>query len=366
MATSRPSSRLGYVDDLRVWLTALVILHHVGQPYGPTGGIWPVNNPERAPILGAFFSSNAAFFMGLFFFLAGYFEPGAYARKGAAGFLRDRFRRLGWPLLVTAAVIMPFIAKGLLYPTLSWAQFFSRKYWNFFFSGHMWFAGQLLIYAVVYAAWRQWRPVEASATPRPPGHRGLALYVLALAAGSFVIRIFYPVDFWCEIPFFRFEPAHLLQYVSLFWFGHIAHRGDWLEQLDARVGRVWLRVGLGAVALRYAIQLGLPIPLSAGGFGVAGLCWALLEAVICTGLCVGLLAWLRARGDRGPDVSAYAPDTYAVYTIHIYLVLALQIPFIHVGLPPLAKFAIVGVLAVPVCFLAGQGFRRLPVMRTIF
>jgi glucan biosynthesis protein C len=366
VATPRTSPRLGYVDDLRVWLTALVILHHVGQPYGPTGGFWPFSNPERASILGAFFSSNAAFFMGLFFFLAGYFEPGAYERKGAAGFLRDRFRRLGWPLLITAAFLMPLIAKGIKFPSLTWGDFFRHEYWHFFFAGHMWFVGQLLIYAVVYAAWRQWRTAENPVKLRPPGHRELLIYALALAAGSFAIRIFYRVDFWFEIPFFRFEPAHILQYVSLFWFGHLAHRGDWLAKLDARVGLVWLRIGLGAVVVRYAIQFGLPIPLSAGGINVGALCWALLEAFICTGLCVGLLTWLRERGDRGSAIRTWAPETYAVYTIHIYLVLALQAPFMHVALPPLAKFAVVGLLAVPLCFLAGRALRRLPGLRTVF
>jgi fucose 4-O-acetylase-like acetyltransferase len=367
MAKSRTSSRLEYVDELRVGLTALVILHHVGQAYGPTGGIWPIHNAERARVLGAFFSSNAAFFMGLFFFLAGYFEPGAYERKGAAGFLRDRFRRLGWPLFVTSAFIMPFIAKGLKFPDLTWGEFFTREYWHFFFSGHMWFVGQLLVYAVVYAVWRRWRPVANGSVPKPPGHRELVLYMLALAAASFAVRIFYPVDFWFEIPFFRFEPAHVLQYVSLFWLGHVAHRGAWLDRLDAKVGMTWFRIGLGAIAFRYAINLaGLPIPLAGGGLKWATLNWALLEAVICTGMCVGLLTWLRERGDRGAAVAAWAPDTYATYTIHIYLVLALQAPFANVALPPLAKFAIVGLLAVPVCFLAGRGLRRLPGLRTVF
>jgi glucan biosynthesis protein C len=40
-STARPLSaagRLYYLDNLRVSLTALVIAHHVGQAYGPTGG----------------------------------------------------------------------------------------------------------------------------------------------------------------------------------------------------------------------------------------------------------------------------------------------------------------------------------------
>jgi peptidoglycan/LPS O-acetylase OafA/YrhL len=37
-----PAHRLFYLDTLRIVLTILVIAHHVGQAYGPTGGYWPV------------------------------------------------------------------------------------------------------------------------------------------------------------------------------------------------------------------------------------------------------------------------------------------------------------------------------------
>ncbi|NJO75003.1 MAG: acyltransferase [Leptolyngbyaceae cyanobacterium RM1_406_9] len=92
-------SHLWFVDNVRIFLTVLVIAHHAGQPYGPTGGMWLVSNLEQADILGAFFATNAAFFMGLFFLISGYFVPGAYARKGTKVFLQERFLRLGVPIL---------------------------------------------------------------------------------------------------------------------------------------------------------------------------------------------------------------------------------------------------------------------------
>ena len=53
------TARLDYLDALKVLLTVLVIAHHAGQPYGPTGGRWPIFEAERAAILGPFFSVNA-------------------------------------------------------------------------------------------------------------------------------------------------------------------------------------------------------------------------------------------------------------------------------------------------------------------
>ena len=156
----------------------------------------------------------------------------------------------------------------------------------------MWFVGQLLVYAFVYAAWRAWRKNAPTASaPSPPGHLGLAGYALALGLVSFGVRIFLPIDRWIEIPFFRFEPAHLPQYVSLFCFGLMAARGDWLERFDAPIGRVWLWLGIAAAAVRSSGALGwIHLPLADGGLSFAALVWALLESVICTGLCAGLLA----------------------------------------------------------------------------
>ena len=44
------TKRLYFTDNLRVALTIVVIAHHVGQAYGPTGGWWPVQETARAPV----------------------------------------------------------------------------------------------------------------------------------------------------------------------------------------------------------------------------------------------------------------------------------------------------------------------------
>src|SRR5262249_4810428 len=242
------AARLAYLDNLRVALAALVVAHHVGQAYGPTGGAWPIFNPTRAAILGPFFSVNASFFMGLFFLISGYCLPRAYDQKGAHAFLRDRMLRLGVPLLVVSLGLflplrytldghgqpfLPFLAGYLRQPEV----------------GHMWFVGHLLIYAVAYTLWRSFRGRVARATPpsAPPSHVALLAYTLALAAVTFLVRIAFPIDRWVNLaPFVRAEVAHLPQYVSLFVLGIVAERHDWLRQLPSRTGMTWLVIGLGA------------------------------------------------------------------------------------------------------------------------
>jgi len=82
--------RLYFVQWLRVLLIVLIVAHHAGQANGSTGGAWPVHDHPTAMWLGPFFGLNAAFFMGFVFFIAGYFSPGSFERKGASKFVGSR------------------------------------------------------------------------------------------------------------------------------------------------------------------------------------------------------------------------------------------------------------------------------------
>ena len=71
--------------------TLLVVFHHAAITYGAMGSwfykeIEPSNTPASL-ILTLFVAYNQAFFMGLFFLIAGSLTPGAIARHGAAEFL---------------------------------------------------------------------------------------------------------------------------------------------------------------------------------------------------------------------------------------------------------------------------------------
>jgi peptidoglycan/LPS O-acetylase OafA/YrhL len=96
--SQKQRERLYFLDNLKIPLIILVVVHHAGQAYGG-GGWWFVENPERSSLLGIFFTVNRSFFMSLFFMISGYFLPASYDRNGPLDFLKDRFLRLGVPLL---------------------------------------------------------------------------------------------------------------------------------------------------------------------------------------------------------------------------------------------------------------------------
>jgi fucose 4-O-acetylase-like acetyltransferase len=363
------TARLAYVDNLRTLLAALVVAHHVGQAYGPTGGDWPIFNPTRAAILGPFFAVNASFFMGLFFLIAGYFVPYAYDRKGVGSFLKDRLIRLGAPLLFVSLVLFPLVIYAI--------DGQGRTFWQFLLGslrqpevGHLWFAGHLIVYAFGYAAWR-WltrQAAPAAQTIAPPRHRDILAYALGLAAVAFVVRIVSPIDRWVYLaPFIRVELAHLPQYLSMFVLGIVAYRRDWLGQLPARTGRTWLRVGLVAAALPYVATIldgFTPAEIDVfegGGLSLDALVWSTIEAFICVGLSVGLLTLFRERVNRqGALGRQLAAGSYGVYIIHIFPVIGLQMALADASLAPLAKFGVVTLLALPLCFALAYLLRKVP------
>src|SRR5262245_8319359 len=297
------ASRTAWVDNLRVALTALVVAHHAVQPYAFHGLWWVVDHAPPVPALGLFLWINASFFMGLFFLLAGAFTPSSIARKGTRAFLRDRAIRLGIPLLFGLFVMIPLLGyyAHLHNRSMGWISFpeYARHY---FFGigprptdwpdarfpdvqfGHLWFLQHLLLYAVVYAVWRSFRPVAAKSPGAPPGDATIALYAVALGLVTWIVRLRYPQDTWVALlGFIQTEPAHLPQYVSLFAIGVMAGRRGWLASLPAATGWRCLRVGVG-LALLQCVRAAWT-----GTIHLNSLDTCLWEAFQCVGLCIGLL-----------------------------------------------------------------------------
>ena len=105
-------TRLFFIDNLRILLTILVIMHHTMITYGALGS-WYIRDPNTdevtSSILTIFAVLDQGFFMALFFFISAYFVPGSYDRKGARKFLKDRLIRLGIPLILYVIILSPLI-----------------------------------------------------------------------------------------------------------------------------------------------------------------------------------------------------------------------------------------------------------------
>ena len=368
------TTRLVFMDNLRAFLTVLVVAHHAAQPYGPTGGAWPIFNPEQAVIFGPFFAVNAAFFMGLFFFISGYFLPAACDRKGIRRLLQERLRRLGIPILFFGFVVFPPVIYQLASPSVSFQSFFMQVYvqqLDIEFA-HLWFLMHLLSYVVLYGLWQRFFQPEPLPKLEPPRHRSIFAYVLGLSIVTFVVRIEYPIDRWVDLfGFLPTEVAHLPQYCSLFIVGILAYRQNWLWQLPAVRGLTWLGIGVGAGLLRYLYSLtrvewGLPMLIAGGRFTWQSFIWSFWEATICVGLCIGLLTLFRERLNfQEKPMRMLSANAYGVYLIHLLVVLYVQFRVADLAIGPIAKFGLVMVIGIPICFALSAFLRRLPFIKFV-
>src|SRR5262249_26789945 len=158
---------------------------------------------------------NAAFFMGLFFLIAGYFVPAPLARHGPRAYATGRLVRLGIPLIVMmVGVFFPLAWAGYQGP-LGPVQFFVSNYFTNGGAavGHMWFVANLLVFTLAYVAWRAWRGTTWTPPgPAVPGHGAMLAFAVTLGLVTALVRVRYPVDRWVTwlVPS---EIAHLPQYV---------------------------------------------------------------------------------------------------------------------------------------------------------
>jgi len=363
MATTR---RLYLLDNLKVALTILVIAHHAGQAYGPTGGWWPIQEATRAPVLGPFFTVNRSFFMSLFFMISGYLMVMDYDLKGPGEFVKRRLLRLGVPALVFALCMIPLQFYVFGEPPADWR---SLDWSSVINVGHLWYIEHLLLFSLCYALgrtfWKGRGPV-AEAERKSPGYLAVLAFALALAVASAVIRIWYPIDRWVNLlGFMRVALADVPRDLSFFIIGAVAYRHDWFLRFPTGAGRVWLGVGVVAAASWYAYALGLRqvFPVSGMAMGVVYPIW---EALLCCGMCIGLLVLFREKVDlQGRLLSAMARNQYAAYVVHVSVLILIQYAVAGIHWPPLVKFALVVLVGVPLTFLFSDWIRQPAFMRKV-
>ena len=222
-----------FIDNLRVFLTILVVLHHLMIIYAGSGSFLYTEGRQDTitGVLGTWFCAvNQAYFMGFFLLISAYFVPGSYDRKGAGHFLKDRLIRLGIPLVIYSWIISPLTWAVITYVTqgqiLPWWEYLPGvKFESIIGAGPLWFVETLLIFTVVYVVWRRFFRPNPPVPPvktgsRFPSSKAIVLCAMLLAAVTFVIRLRVPMG-W------KFEPLNLqfpffVQYIALFVAGLIA------------------------------------------------------------------------------------------------------------------------------------------------
>jgi peptidoglycan/LPS O-acetylase OafA/YrhL len=370
----RPTAtRLGYVDNLRVLLTVLVLAHHSALTYGALP-IWYWTEPSTSPsgiALMVLVIVNQFYFMGFFFLLSGLFAPGSVDRKGPGAFARDRLLRLGVPLVAFWLVARPLLSLQSWPARRAEGESFLQFWFTVGDVGPLWFAEVLLVMSLAYAAFRALRarsaarsgiadpgtPTAVDVEPRPVRFRAIAGLVAVLTAATFLWRLAVPAGTYWELAGLP-SPAYLPQYVILFVVGLLAVRRGWLTTLTVRQGRVALVVALVSLGLALG---GTALATAPGAGLLAQLGAALAENVFAVSTIVALLVLFRERFSGRPAWARWAAqNSFAVYVIHPLVLVGVAMLFAPLVAPAGVKFLILLALSVPLCWGFAHLLRKIP------
>jgi surface polysaccharide O-acyltransferase-like enzyme len=124
----------------------------------------------------------------------------------------------------------------------------------------------------------------------------------------------------------------------------------------------WLGIGVAAVLsfpILYIVSEGQFSSLL-GGFHWRPFIFALWEAFVCIGLCVGLLIYCRENlNNQGRLGKTLSENAYSIYLVHVPVVIFAQYILIGAALHPLIKFSLVTLGGLFVSLLISQCMRKL-------
>lgn len=376
---SPPGQRLYFLDALRIAAFALLVLYHVGMYY--VSWDWHVKSPHAGAALEPWMRLLSPWRLALLFVLSGAATSMMMRRDGAsASLLGGRAKRLGLPLLLGIALIVPpqayfevqqrhgYAGSMLDFLRLYFSAFggFCRPVagclvlptWN-----HLWFVVYLLVYTVaLWALVRVWPAALAR------GGEGLQRALSGarlwwLPAAALALARVALID--------RHPPTHALVgdvylhlcYGALFATGAaLARAPTFWPRLDMQR---WISLGLALAA--WLVMLAAPLVAEAWGVTVAR---TLARSAFGTMQWCAVLAalgfahrhWNREFAWRHTLTEAVFP----VYIVHQTITIALAMAFAPLAMPVGVEAALLVGLTFALSWACYEAVRRVVALRPWF
>ncbi|PIO97420.1 acyltransferase family protein [Pleomorphomonas carboxyditropha] len=387
--------RVAFLDNLKWFVIILVVLMHLNVTYSGNGLWYYREQASYGPLSGLLFglygSLTQAYFMGLLFFISGYFSPDSLERKGPARFIRSRLIRLGVPMLAYVAIVHPLtiwiagLADSAAPDMAGWYVDYVVSLDFLLSLGPLWFLLLLLVLSIAYAVWQgavgEPAPAIGQRKPFQVGHRSVAAVAVLIAVLAFLVRLVQPGG----VPLFKAVPGNFMQvgffasYVLMFAVGILCRTHDVLDGISYRFGMRWFK---------WTLILGIPvwflgIPASAivaeshgavpdigaffGGFRWQSAFYATWEAFFCVGVSLGLVVLFREKfNGLGKLTHFLTQNSFGVYVFHPPIIVAGALLVRNVQAPPLLKMYVMAAVLVPLCFAVSHVLRKVPVVRRYF
>ena len=359
------------VDNLRAFVVLLVLSFHSVLAYlsflppEPVGFdtppyLWsaiPIIDHQRWLGFDLFCAWQDVFLMSLFFFLSGLFVWRSLARKGIGVFLYERILRLGAPLALVVAFLMPIA----LYPTYLqtatdpglaayWRHWLALPFWP---CGPMWFLLLLLIADFAVAGLHRLAPgfgrglIRLSSMVAAHPAKSLAFFAIASVFAYVPMALAFGPSAWFAEGPLAFQLSRPVHYALYFSAGMVIGAAGIERDLLAPEGRlarnwaVWLSAGLGFLLLWMGIT-----GLTMRGGGSSSPALQILADIgfvlACLANCLCVLAiFLRFAAKRLPAFAGLRSSAYGMYLVHYVFVVWLQFALLAIALPAIIKGAIV-------------------------
>lgn len=374
---------IAFIDNLRIFLTILVISQHLVVTYGGPG-LWDYVECKADTVTFILFTIHNAvsqsFFMSFFFLIAGYFTVASYERKGPRLFTKDRLLRLGIPLLFYDVVINPsiiFIMKIKLENFQgSYLNYLSNYLNNSFHigSGPIWFVEKLLLFTLSYMLYRLiFKDITKRLNENTPlpSNRITVLFVVITGALLFIKRI--PLPLLQNVNFltldFPFLPPH---YTCFFIIGIVSYRTKWLQRLTKSAAKFWFNIFAFFMLVYFPLLFITGGALSGntsqyfGGPRWQSLLYSIWDQFVGLGMIIILLHLFRTRFNSPSGITkSIAKASYPTYIIHPIVIIWFTLTIRNIQLHPLPKYLLAAVVSIPLCFTLAHLIRKLPLVNRI-
>lgn len=371
-------NRLLYIDNVKLLMILLVIIQHLAVTYSGLGD-WYYNSPRQIGtiemvLFGFHQSFTQAYFMGILFLIAGYFVPSSYDKKGSTPFIKERFIRLGIPVLFYMLVIDPFINIVLLnrwdFTNTTFLNVYVQYVVKFRFirsSGPLWFAFALLLFSIVYAVIRKFfnqktAPLEQDFS----SVLKISIVILFMSVCTFLVRIIQPIG----TNIINMQLCFFPQYIILFFIGIKSRRNNWFEKIEYTKGKIWLITGLVFGLLSWLIfmiaggALSGNLDIFYGGISWQSAVYCLWESFVAIAMSIGLLALFKQKYNKQNNlICVMSANAFSVYVFHSILLVALSLSVHSIDMIPFIKFLILIPISISLSFLFSNFIiRKIPFM----
>lgn len=362
-----------------IFLSVLVILHHVCIGYGTMGG-WCYVTPEKLTgsvqvIFSALSGIEASFSMSLFFFISAYLTIPSLEKKGAGKFIKTRLIRLLIPLLFVMIILSPSVSYcAELHnesTTISWFNYVLKQNLYSPNTSHAWFILALIIFELLYVVyWRYIRPdysISKLFSNSTPTHISIFSVTILFFFFTLALRQLYPLG----KHFIGIEFANFVPYVLMYALGILVYRKQWLDTLPGKVAKTWFWLSLTSALYFCIIIYEITKNPSVSEKFIMGLNWesaslALTQTLICIGFSCFLLNFFKIFFDFTNYVlSEIRKNRYGVYIFHPAVVVGITIALESVPINIYYKFFSACILSTVLSFVIVAIIRSIPFAKRI-